>query len=265
MKLSTLFALAGALCFAVDATAQPERENDVEEQSPVPLITALDKNGDGQVSFDELENAVAALKSLDMDRNGYLLTRELLGRSREGATQGGQRRFGGGRFGGGRPGGRFGGGRPGGPGGGRRFGGRRGPGGTARAAIMIALDKNNDDEVCVDELKNAVAGLKSLDGDKNESLSRSELIEFRFSQRGGRGGRRGAGRGGQGPSAPTGPLKFEDGTLTIPDRETFAKLSLKAPDAFRFDSDLWNQEVLKFVAVNVGTPDAKVYFQNTKT
>ena len=41
------------------------------------MVAALDADGDGEVSAKELENATAALKTLDKDKNGKLSAAEL--------------------------------------------------------------------------------------------------------------------------------------------------------------------------------------------
>ena len=53
----------------------------------LPVIKALDVDGDGSLSAEETENAVAALKSLDKDKNGKLTEDEL----RPSRPQGGRR------------------------------------------------------------------------------------------------------------------------------------------------------------------------------
>ena len=45
---------------------------------PLPVLQALDTNRDGEISSDEIANAVKALKSLDKDRNGKLTMEELM-------------------------------------------------------------------------------------------------------------------------------------------------------------------------------------------
>ena len=63
---------------------------------PPPIVSAIDTDGDGEISADELSNAVAGLKALDKDDNGELAGPELMpdfGRGR-----GGRRRVGPGGF-----------------------------------------------------------------------------------------------------------------------------------------------------------------------
>ena len=55
---------------------------------PLPVLQALDTNQDGEISSDEIANAVKALKSLDKDRNGKLTMEELM--PARGQREGGQ-------------------------------------------------------------------------------------------------------------------------------------------------------------------------------
>ena len=55
---------------------------------PLPVLQALDTNQDGEISGDEIANAVKALKSLDKDGNGKLTMEELM--PTRGQREGGQ-------------------------------------------------------------------------------------------------------------------------------------------------------------------------------
>ena len=70
----------------------------------MPLVQALDANGDGVIDEDEIKNAVAALKALDKNNDGKLTREEYMGMRRGPGGPGG-------------PGGQGGPGGPGGPGG----------------------------------------------------------------------------------------------------------------------------------------------------
>lgn len=68
---------------------------------PPPVVAALDKNNDGEISATELKNAVAALRALDKNKNGELAEDELRpefgpggpgGQGRGGQGRGGQGR-----------------------------------------------------------------------------------------------------------------------------------------------------------------------------
>jgi len=104
------------------------------------------------------------------------------------------------------PGGRGG---QGGPGGGR-FGGGQGSGrfegrGDFRPPtppVFAAIDKNNDGVLSEEEIKNAVAAIKTLDKNKDGKISQDEAMP-QFGGPGGRGGFRG--QGGQGRGGFGGP------------------------------------------------------------
>jgi collagen type III alpha len=68
---------------------------------PLPVLQALDANHDGEISSDEIANAVKALKSLDKDGNGKLTMDELM--PARGGRPGGQPGQGGRPDGNGRP------------------------------------------------------------------------------------------------------------------------------------------------------------------
>jgi hypothetical protein len=154
-----------------------------------PFFDALDANKDGEISADELNNAVAALKKLDKDSDGKL-TRE------ETRPAGfGRGTFGGGTFGGGSG----------------TFGGNS----AAFVERIMGNDKNKDGKVTKDELpENAQGMLDRLDENKDGALDKAEL------ERAGQGfGRRpGGGRPGQ-PGAP--------GTGTRPKRPVDSEPSEK--------------------------------------
>ncbi|MDA1053743.1 MAG: EF-hand domain-containing protein [Planctomycetota bacterium] len=183
---------------------------------PHPLEEALDTDGDHQLSAKEIENAVAALKTLDKNENGKIDEDEL------------------------RP--RFG-GRPGGPGGPGR-GGPDGPGGRDAGpdgpprdreagrpsnnddmlARVLSFDKNEDGKLTKDEIPERMRGLLTR-GDTNGdgALDKEELAKIAASFQGQGAGRRpeGAGPDGRGPGGPDGP----------PRPETIVE------NALRFDAD----------------------------
>ena len=79
--------------------------------------------------------------------------------------------------------------------------------------------------------------------------------------------RGGFGDSGDGPVERLAPheIEFEDGTASVPDRETFDKLSYIGPDVM-IDTHLAHQQFVKFQIEYVGTDrEPELYFINTKT
>ncbi len=157
------------------------------------VMTALDANGDGEISADEINNATAALKKLDRNKDGRLDLEEL------GPAFGGP--------GQGRPG--EGGGRGG-------FGGppRGGPPGGGDPAAMVQgmldrMDKNKDGKLSGDEIEGRMReNLERIDTNGDKSVDKAELTEMakRFQGGGGQGGGRG-GRGGGGGERSRPPIE----------------------------------------------------------
>ena len=141
----------------------------------LPLFAALDDDKDGEISSAEIENAVAALKTLDKNEDGKLSGEEL------------RPEFGRGGFG------------AGGPGRGGFGGGPGGPGGDPEAMVdrLMEMDKNGDKKLAKDEVPERMQRVfENGDEDEDGLLTREELVEM-AKQRRGRGGF-GRTRGGQG-------------------------------------------------------------------
>lgn len=157
----------------------------------MPVLAALDADGDGKISKAEINNATAALKKLDKNNDGELTAEEM--RPDFSAMRGG-------------PGGSGGPGRRGrppqeegaqdaspergrGPG---RPDGDRGPGRPDGAGDMVARmmqgDKNDDGKLDKDELPERMQNMMTR-ADKNEDgfLSRDELAAVAAAMGGGRG------------------------------------------------------------------------------
>ena len=145
----------------------------------LPIMQALDADGDGNLSEKEVKKAVASLKTLDKDKDGVVSAEELMPNF-GGFGPGGPGGPGG--FGGPGGAGGFGPG-PGGPGGGPS-GGAGGPGGAGG----FRFGPPNSDEM--------VNRVLEFDSDKDGKLSKDELKKWAESFGRGFGG----GRGGPGGS-----------------------------------------------------------------
>lgn len=165
--------------FTSSAAAQEQREREgARGRGPAgmlrsfPLMLALDENSDGELSEEEIEEAIEHLKELDANKDGKLSGNEL-------APAGG-------------------------PGGGRGEGPRGEGGGnsTELAEQLMKNDKNGDGKLTKDELPGRLqAIIERSDSDKDGVLTREEIINSARQQGRAQGGP--AGRpGNMGP--PTG-------------------------------------------------------------
>ena len=136
---------------------------------PLPLLTALDADGDGELSAKEIDNASAALRTLDKNKDGKLTRDEFLPAFRERG--------------------------PGGPGVGA------GAGADELVARLMAFDKNGDGKLSADELPERMRGLLArADANKDGFVDKNELTKLAQQQAGRRQGPGpGMGRGGAGP------------------------------------------------------------------
>ena len=148
----------------------------------MPVLIALDADKDGKISRAEIDNASAALRTLDKNKDGSLDADEM------------RPDFSGFERSGGR----------GGPDGGGRGGPDGGGGGFDASEMvnrMMQNDKNKDGKLTKDELPSErMQGLiDRADKDGDGAASKAELTEMASSQMGsGRGGGGQGGRGGQG-------------------------------------------------------------------
>ena len=142
-----------------------------------PLFAALDKDKDGKLSRVELEQAVAALKKLDTDRDGYLSPSEC-------APRGGH---------------------------GHGHGGASDPQAEATETVntLMGFDKNDDGSLTKEELpermQNVIARADTNGGEiasKNELMAMALKEATPVSQGRGRRGGRGRFRQGAAPSRP---------------------------------------------------------------
>lgn len=145
---------------------QPGEGPQFVRPAPPPIQAALDVDGDGELSSEEIAGAVAALKKLDKNGDGKLDREEL----RPPRPEGG-------------------------------FAGRPGFGGNPEQFVeqFMAQDKNGDGKVSKDELpEDRQRVLQFADEDGDGAISKEEATKMmaRFRQGGGAGRPDGAGRPG---------------------------------------------------------------------
>ena len=108
-----------------------------------------------------------------------------------------------------------------------------------------------------------------LEATRGNKFSAEEIRQMQSGQRD-RSRRRGGFGRGRGSREPSGPrldpeqIAFKDGAATIPDRETFKKLSYQGTDV-RIDTQLTGIEFVKFQIERTHTQNPQLYFMNTKT
>lgn len=108
-----------------------------------------------------------------------------------------------------------------------------------------------------------------LEATRGNKFSAQEIQQMQSGQRD-RSRRRGGFGRGRGSREPSGPrldpeqITFKDGAATIPDRETFKKLSYQGTDV-RIDTQLTGIEFVKFQIERTHTENPQLYFMNTKT
>ena len=77
--IQALFFVGIGLSFGISTvSAQNRSDRLVEMIKRIPIVIALDANGDGEISADEIEASVAALKKLDKNENGKLESSEMM-------------------------------------------------------------------------------------------------------------------------------------------------------------------------------------------
>ena len=137
---------------------------------------------------------------------------------------------------------------------------------------MKRFDLNNDGQLSPDE---GAIGIEviALETFSDTQFSEREIRQMYstqpdgFDRRGGGSrGRGGFGGFGGGSSRRLNPeeVEFRDGAATIPDRETFKKLSYQGLEVLR-DTHLVGLEYVKFNVENANTAHPQTYFINTKT
>ena len=144
----------------------------------------------------------------------------------------------------------------------------------AMLPLVRSLDADRSGEIEANEIDSASDSLASLDTDSSGNLTENELMPpfGRFGGAGGgpRGGGRGGPRGGGGFGGETATelkqpdeVAREDGTPTIPDRETFEELSYQGTQVM-IDAGLRGLEFVKFTISGADTEEPQIYFQNTE-
>ena len=216
------------------------------EQAPLPVMTAIDRDGNGEISPEEIASASAALRSLDADADGSLVAGEAMPPPPEPQA---------------------GGGRPGPPGGAWRV-----------PPLFEALDVDRSSDLDPKEIEAASDSLAKLDRDGSGVITPDELRGGRGpGGRGpggpggfpggpgfeGRGGPRGSRGGAAEPRLP-GELDPSDGGATIPDRETFERFSYQGSEVL-IDTGLIGLEFVKFIVMDAGGAKPVLYFMNTET
>ena len=130
------------------------------------------------------------------------------------------------------------------------------------------LDQNDELSEAEQQLMFRVMRLEAARGNKFSAQEIREMLQ-QDGQRG-RSRRRGGFGRGRGSREPSGPrldpeqVAFKDGAATIPDRETFKKLSYQGTDV-RIDTQLTGIEFVKFQIERTHTQNPQLYFMNTET
>ena len=138
--------------------------------------------------------------------------------------------------------------------------------GLSKEEKRFDLDQNSE---LGDTEKQLMFRVMRIEASRGNKLSEQEIRQMQSGQRD-RSRRRGGFGGRRGSREPTGPrldpkqVEFKDGAATVPDRETFEKLSYQGIDV-RIDTQLTGIEFVKFQIENTHTPNPQLYFMNTET
>ena len=138
--------------------------------------------------------------------------------------------------------------------------------GLSKAEKRFDLDRDGE---LSDAETTLMIRVMRLETQRGTQFSESEIRQMQSGERdrsrgrGGFGGRRGS-RGPSGPRLNPEQIAFKDGAATIPDRETFEKLSYQGIEV-RIDTQLTGIEFVKFQIENTHTQNPQLYFMNTET
>ena len=130
------------------------------------------------------------------------------------------------------------------------------------------FDLDGNGELSTSE-KELMVRIVRIENARDVQFSENEIREM-VSGRSDRSRGRGGFSRGRGSREPSGPrlnpeqVEFKDGTATIPDRETFKKLSYQGTEV-RIDTQLAGIEFVKIQVENTHTQNPQLYFMNTKT
>lgn len=136
----------------------------------------------------------------------------------------------------------------------------------SKEEIRFDLDQNGELSDAEEHLMFRVMRLEAARGSKFSAQQIREMQggeRDRSRRKGGFGGRRGS-REPSGPRLDPEQVEFKDGTATVPDRETFEKLSYQGTDV-RIDTQLTGIEFVKFQIERTHTQNPQLYFMNTET
>lgn len=143
MKTARIHLILAVLATVTANAAEPKPPMD-RRPPPQPLLAALDKNRDGELSPDEITNAPTALDALDKDGDGALSPKEIKGKPPKKAAAGEAA---------------------------APPPDKMGP----PPVILKTLDLDKDRSLSADEIEAASESLLMLDKDKDGTLSRKEL------------------------------------------------------------------------------------------
>ena len=205
----------------------------------LPVVQALDSDGDLIITGEEMKGAAARLKTLDKNTDQILEGEEIMPPQPEGR----------------------------GPVPGPAAGGPAGGGFLMRIPLMSTLDQDGDGKISADEQEQASGALQKLDTNSDGRIEMREMAPPR-PPRGGRGpGGRGPGFGPQPGNverkAPE-EVGIEDGAATMPDRAAFETLSYQGEEVM-IDTHLAGNEFVKFQIEGADGERPELYFINTKT
>ncbi len=207
--MKTLSLLSLSLLFGLGALEAQQFPRDQFGRGPgrggfMPSVgfNALDANGDGVLSGEELVGAGASLKKLDTNGDGKITEDEIRAAMPQGFGRGG-------------------------PEGRRREGGREeGPRGASAddtVQTLMALDRNGDGKISKDELPERMQGmLERGDENKDGVLNADEVRKLAASQAPSAGQ---AGRGGRGPEGAEFAMMRMDRVLAAVDSDADGTIS----------------------------------------